>query len=105
VCHCGLTVWFQKPLSIPSVHLSASFRSRCDTLGRQRQVDFCEFEANLDYRVSSRTAGVTQRNLVRGEGRGENGDVSSWLFLKPCLCPTTTDSNPLKVSDQLTLFL
>ena len=26
------------------------------TLGRQRLADLCEFKANLDYRVSSRTA-------------------------------------------------
>ena len=31
-------------------------------LWRQRQVDLCEFEASLIYRVSSRTAKVTQRN-------------------------------------------
>jgi len=30
----------------------------------QRQVDLCEFEANLVYRVSSRTARDPQRNLV-----------------------------------------
>jgi hypothetical protein len=34
------------------------------TLGRQRQVDLCEFEASLVYRVSSRTARDTQRNPV-----------------------------------------
>ena len=33
-------------------------------LGRQRQVDLCEFEASLVYRVSSRTARATQRNPV-----------------------------------------
>ena len=33
-------------------------------LGRQRQVDFCEFKANLVYKASSRTAMVTQRNPV-----------------------------------------
>ena len=32
-------------------------------LGRQRQVDF-EFEASLDYRVSTRTARATERNAV-----------------------------------------
>ena len=36
-------------------------------LGRQRQVDFCEFEANLVYRVSSRTGSkATQRNPISG---------------------------------------
>ena len=34
-------------------------------LGRQRQVDLCEFKASLVYRASSRTArAVTQRNPV-----------------------------------------
>ena len=33
-------------------------------LGRQKQEDFCEFEANLTYIVSSRTARATQRNPV-----------------------------------------
>jgi hypothetical protein len=34
-------------------------------LGRQRQVNLCEFEASLVYKKSSRTArAVTQRNLV-----------------------------------------
>ena len=32
-------------------------------LGRQRQVDLCEFEASLVYRVSSRTAGVYRKPL------------------------------------------
>jgi hypothetical protein len=30
--------------------------------GRQRQVDLCEFEARLVYRVSSKTARATERN-------------------------------------------
>jgi hypothetical protein len=33
-------------------------------LRRQTQVDLCEFEASLVYRVSFRTAGATQRNPV-----------------------------------------
>jgi hypothetical protein len=34
-------------------------------LGRQRQLDLCEFKASLVYRVSSRIVrAVTQRNLV-----------------------------------------
>jgi hypothetical protein len=33
-------------------------------LGRQRQVDFCEFEANLVYRMNSRTAKAAQSNPV-----------------------------------------
>ena len=32
-------------------------------LGRQGQVDLCEFEASLVYGVSSRTVRATQRNL------------------------------------------
>jgi hypothetical protein len=32
--------------------------------GRQIQVDLCEFEAFLVYRVSSRTGRATQRNPV-----------------------------------------
>jgi hypothetical protein len=33
-------------------------------LGRQRQVDLCEFKASLAYTLSSRTASATQRNPV-----------------------------------------
>jgi hypothetical protein len=33
-------------------------------LRKQRQVDLCEFDASLPYRVSSRTARVIQRNPV-----------------------------------------
>jgi hypothetical protein len=33
-------------------------------LGRQRQVDFYDFEASLVYRVSSRIARATQRNPI-----------------------------------------
>jgi hypothetical protein len=33
-------------------------------LGRQRQVDLCEFETSLVYRVSSRTYKATQRDPV-----------------------------------------
>jgi hypothetical protein len=33
-------------------------------LGRQRQVDHCEFKASLVYRMSSKIARVTQRNPV-----------------------------------------
>ena len=32
--------------------------------GRQRQIDFCEFEASLIDIVSSRTDGATERNPV-----------------------------------------
>jgi hypothetical protein len=33
-------------------------------LGGQRQGNLCEFEANMVYRVNSRTARATQRNSV-----------------------------------------
>jgi hypothetical protein len=33
-------------------------------LGRQRQVDLCEFEASLVYRVSSKTTKATQKDPV-----------------------------------------
>jgi hypothetical protein len=33
-------------------------------LGRQKQRDFCTFEASLVYRVSSRIARATQRNTI-----------------------------------------
>jgi hypothetical protein len=33
-------------------------------LGRQKQVNFCEFEASLVYKASSRTAKATQKNHV-----------------------------------------
>jgi hypothetical protein len=41
-------------------------------LGRQRQVDLCEFEASLVYRVSSRTAreGYVERDLLSKKGGG-----------------------------------
>jgi hypothetical protein len=34
------------------------------TLERQRQVDLCDFKANLIYKLSPRTARATQRNPV-----------------------------------------
>ena len=41
-------------------------------IGRQRQVNLCEFKASLSYSASSRTGSkVTQRNLVGGAGKGE----------------------------------
>ena len=41
------------------------------TLRKQKQVDLCELEASLVYRVSSRTARATQRNPVSERGCGE----------------------------------
>jgi hypothetical protein len=35
-----------------------------EALRRQSQGDVCEFQASLVYRVNSRTARATQRNLV-----------------------------------------
>jgi hypothetical protein len=50
------------------------------TLRRQKEVDLCEFEANLVYRVSSRIARATQNNPDSKEeeeeergGRGGGG--------------------------------
>jgi len=42
-------------------------------LGKQRQKDLCEFEANLVYRTSSKTAGTTQRNSGESRGRDSLG--------------------------------
>ena len=39
-------------------------RPLISALGRQKQVGLCEFEAGLVYKMSSRTARATQRNLV-----------------------------------------
>ena len=48
------------------------------TLGRQRQIDLCEFAASLVYRVSSRTFRAIQRNHVSKD------EVRGWgeLFLR-----------------------
>jgi hypothetical protein len=40
---------------------------------RQRQVDLCEFEASLVYKVRSRTVRATQRNPVLKGGGGREG--------------------------------
>ena len=42
----------------------AGTTSLIPALGRQKQVDFCESEASLVYKLSSRTARAIQRNLV-----------------------------------------
>jgi hypothetical protein len=39
-------------------------------------VDLCEFEVSLVYKVSSRTARVTQRNHIGGTERG--GESPTW---------------------------
>lgn len=40
-------------------------------LSRQRQAELWEFEANLVYTVSLRTAKATQRNLVSGRTKSD----------------------------------
>lgn len=42
------------------------------TLRRQKQVDLCEFQASLIYRVSSKTAKATQRNSVSNQTKQTN---------------------------------
>ena len=47
-------------------------------LRRQRQVDFCEFEASLGYRVSSRIGSkTTQRNPASNIKMGEKISLGS----------------------------
>lgn len=53
----------KKVFSQPSSHGGAR------ALGRQRQVDLCEFESSLLYRGSSRTVRTTERNPVSGGKR------------------------------------
>jgi hypothetical protein len=38
-------------------------------LGRQRQMDLCEFEASLVYKASSRTARAMQTNLASKQNK------------------------------------
>jgi hypothetical protein len=42
-------------------------------LGRQKQADLFEFEANMVYRVSSRTSRTIQRNLVSEKRMPDGG--------------------------------
>ena len=50
------------------------------TLGRQKQAELCEFEASMDYRVSSRTAKVLLRNPVsKNKKNGEEIEKSPLL--------------------------
>ena len=55
-------------------------------LGRQRQTDYCEFEANLVYRASSRTGTkATQRNPVSKKKSNNNQkSVYGFVFLSAC---------------------
>lgn len=48
---------------------------------RQRQEDLCEFEASLMYRVSSKTAEATQRNIVsKSKTKQANKKASKQTF-------------------------
>ena len=44
-------------------------------LGRQRQVNLCEFEASLVYRASSRASRATQRNPVSKQQEKSNDQL------------------------------
>jgi hypothetical protein len=47
-------------------------------LRKQRQVEFCEFEASLVYKESFRTGRATQRNSVLSkQTKGKRCDISS----------------------------
>ena len=48
-------------------------------LGKLRQADLCEFEANLVYRASSCTVKATQRNLV-SETKNQNSRELPWEY-------------------------
>ena len=52
------------------------------TLRRQRQVDLCELQAILVYRVSSRTARTTQRNPVSNNNNIRHAQGAVGLFTK-----------------------
>ena len=55
-------------------------------LGRERQVDLCEFEASLIYRVSSRTARtVTQRKTRK---KCDNWSVQYFRYQMPTATST-----------------
>ena len=45
-------------------------------LGRQSQVDLCEFEASLVYKAGSRKARATQRNPI---SKTKNKGLERWL--------------------------
>jgi hypothetical protein len=48
------------------------YTSLMAALRRQRQMDLCEFEASLVYRVSCSTARTTQRNLSQKHKNSNN---------------------------------
>ena len=50
--------------------------------GRQRQEDHHEFEASLVYRVSSRTAKATQRNLVL---KRQKQCIFNYMYMNMCM--------------------
>lgn len=47
-------------------------------LQRQKQVDFCEFQANLVYKLSSRTCQATQREILYDPGSCESFNSCMW---------------------------
>ena len=55
-------------------------------LGKQRQADLCEFESNLVYKVSSRTARATQRNPVQERGENTQNNKTSQHMGQVLLC-------------------
>ena len=65
ICHC-VEVWLQVVIGLPGGGGTLIL-----ALGRQRQVDLCEFKASLVYKASSRTVRtVTQRNPVLKNQKG-----------------------------------
>jgi hypothetical protein len=50
-------------------------------LRRQKQVDVCEFEGSMVYRVSSRTARTTQRNPVSKQNKTKQPYSLAWSNL------------------------
>jgi len=55
--------WWFTPLVLP--------------LGKQRQLDLCEFKSRLVHRVNSKTATAMQRNFVSKTKTGA-GDLAQW---------------------------
>jgi hypothetical protein len=74
--------------------------------GQQRQVDHCEFEVGMVYRVSSRTAKATQRNpvLKKQTKQQQEVDKMGWK-LKACvaIAERTQVQFPAPVNDLKTV--
>jgi hypothetical protein len=64
-------------ISIPKLNDDGA-RLSSQALRRQWQVDLCESEASLDYRVSSKTARATERISVSKQQQQQQLQVS-WL--------------------------